>query len=144
MEKYRSGERTRLELKMTNIHPLQFSVRALQLRGLSSLNYTLLLFFYHTVYLKASANEIFSSSLRRISGIQCKMLRDRLFAIAFFWNTNSQAEQISLAVVSKDSDRKKSIAQHFTLNAGNPPLRLNSIPISFKSYSVSTMSDKFV
>jgi hypothetical protein len=39
--------------------------------------------------------------------IQCKMLRDRLFAIAFFGNTNSQAEQISLAVVDCTHFKRK-------------------------------------
>jgi hypothetical protein len=43
--------------------------------------------------------------LSRIS-IQCKMSQDRFFAIAFFWN-------VRLTVcISKESDRKKSIAQH--------------------------------
>ena len=39
--------------------------------------------------------------------IRCKMLRDRLFAIAFFWNTNSQAEQISLAAVDCTHFKRK-------------------------------------
>jgi hypothetical protein len=45
-----------------------------------------------------------------------QMLRDRLFAIAFFWNTNSQAEQITLAVVHCTHLK---ILRHFVLN-GNP------------------------
>ena len=45
-------------------------------------------------------------ALRRIS-IQCKMSRDWLLASAFFWITNSQAEQISLAVVDFTHFKRK-------------------------------------
>ena len=48
--------------------------------------------------------------------------RGKCRAIAFFWNTNIQAERMCLtAHISKESDRKKSIMRHFPLN-GNPPL----------------------
>jgi hypothetical protein len=61
---------------------------------------------------------------RRIS-IQCKILRDRFFAIAFFWNVCSQLQLMRFVplvfCISKESDRKKSIAQHCALY-GNPPL----------------------
>ena len=43
---------------------------------------------------------------RQIS-IQCKMSRDRLLASAFFWITNSQAEQISVAVVDFTHFKRK-------------------------------------
>ena len=44
--------------------------------------------------------------IRRIS-IQCKMSRDRLLASAFLWITNSQAEQISLAVIDFTHFKRK-------------------------------------
>jgi hypothetical protein len=54
--------------------------------------------------------------------IQCKISRDQLFAISFFWNAFSEPDPLCLiACISKESDRKMSIARHFALN-GNPPL----------------------
>jgi hypothetical protein len=53
--------------------------------------------------------------------VEIKKSRDRLFAITFFSNACSQPHPLRLiACISKESGRKKSIAQLFPLN-GNPP-----------------------
>jgi hypothetical protein len=57
----------------------------------------------------------------RLISIQCKISRDQLFAITFFWNTFSQPDPLRLiACISKESDRKMSIARHFALNENQP------------------------
>jgi hypothetical protein len=69
---------------------------------------------------------------------------DFLRSLAFFWNTNSQAEQISLAVVQllhtfpKRKRSQKSIVRHFALNE-NPPywLTFTLRSISYPEYARS-------